>query len=110
MINPLVANALPDIRILCERQGVQSMSLFGSATSDSFSPTTSDVDFVVKFFDNDKLDLVDRYLDLAEGLERTLHRPVDLVTEASIRNPIFRKVVEQSKILIYDASITKIPH
>ena len=110
MMNPLVAKALPDIQLLCERQGVQNMFLFGSATSDSFSPTTSDVDFVVNFFDSGKLDLADRYLDLAEGLERTLHRPVDLVTEASIRNPIFRKVIEESKILIYDAPITKIPH
>lgn len=106
MINSLVFEALPEIRALCERQRVQRMFLFGSATTEHFSPITSDVDFVVKFFDSDKPGIADRYLDLAEGLENVLHRSVDLVTERSIQNPIFKEVVERSKIPIYDASIT----
>ncbi len=108
MIATEVANALPEIRALCQRQGVERMSLFGSATTKHFSPETSDVDFIVKFFDSNKCGFADRYLNLAEELEHVLHRSVDLVTERSIRNPTFRKVVDQSKILIYDAPLTKI--
>ena len=110
MITALVATALPQIRSLCARQGVQRMSLFGSATTDRFSPETSDVDFLVRFLDDDTPDFADRYFNLMEELARTLHRPVDLVTEDSIRNPIFRQIVEKSKVLIYDTPITKISY
>ncbi len=109
MIAPLVEEALPEIRALCERQGVERMSLFGSAVSDRFSPETSDVDCLVKFAHSGKLDLADRYFDLIEGLERTLGRPVDIVFEGYMRNPIFHDVVEKSKVLIYDTPNNKIP-
>ncbi|OHE76817.1 MAG: hypothetical protein A3F67_02610 [Verrucomicrobia bacterium RIFCSPHIGHO2_12_FULL_41_10] len=111
MIAPFVAALLPEIKTLCERQGVERMSLFGSATTEHFSVTTSDVDCLVKFCNSGKLDLslADRYFGLIEGLERTLERPVDIVFEGSMRNPIFREVVEKSKVLIYDAASTKIP-
>jgi predicted nucleotidyltransferase len=108
MIAPLVKAALPEIRALCERYGVERMSLFGSATTENFSPETSDVDCLVKFFDSNKPGISDRYLNLAEALENTLHRTVDLLTEKSMRNPIFRDVVEKSKVLIYDSSDSKI--
>lgn len=104
MIAPLVAEALPKIRALCKRQGVERMSLFGSAVSDHFSPETSDIDFIVKFSDSNKPGIADRYWDLAESLEQILRRPVDLLTERSIRSPFFRKTVENSKISIYDRS------
>ena len=110
MIASLVSQVLPEIRALCQRQGVQRMSIFGSATNEKFSPDTSDVDFLVNFFDSDKPGIASRYLDLAEGLEHALHRPVDLVTERSLRNPIFREVVEKSKVLIYDAPSKKISY
>ncbi len=111
MITTLVAEALPQIRLLCQLQGVERMSLFGSATTENFSPETSDVDCLVKFFDEESIytSLADRYFDLNEALEKTLKRPVDLVTERSICNPFFREIVEKSKILIYDASTSKIP-
>lgn len=108
MIAPLVEEALPEIRALCKRYGVERMSLFGSAITENFSPETSDVDFVIDFFDNDRPGLADRYLNLAEGLEQLLGRSVDLITERSIRNPVFLEVVKNSKIPIYDSSAKKI--
>ena len=108
MIAPLVEEALPEIRALCQRYGVERMSLFGSATTEKFSPETSDVDCLVKFFDSDKPGIADRYFELAEELEHALHRSVDLLTERSVRNPIFRQCLEQSKILVYDSSDSKI--
>ncbi|MFZ4116434.1 MAG: nucleotidyltransferase family protein [Chthoniobacterales bacterium] len=107
MIAPLVEAALPEIRALCERYGVERMSLFGSATTEKFSPETSDVDCLVKFFDSDKRGIVNRYWELTQGLEHTLQHPVDLLTERSVKNPIFRDCLEQSKILIYESSNTK---
>ncbi len=110
MIATLVSEALPQIRALCKRQGVERMSLFGSATTKDFSPETSDVDCLVKFFDINKPGIADRYFNLIEGLEKTFQRPVDIVFEGSIRNPIFREIVEKSKVLIYDDSIAKISY
>ncbi len=38
------------------------------------------------------------------GVERLFGRPVDLVTEESIRNPYFRSEVESTRQLVYDPS------
>jgi len=109
MIAPEITRVLPEIRALCERQGVERMSLFGSATREDFSPTTSDVDCLVKFLNINKPGIADRYFNLIEGLEKTCCRPVDIVFEGNIKNYIFREIVEKSKVLIYDATNKKIP-
>lgn len=103
MIAPEIANSLPQIRILCHRYGVERMSLFGSATTENFSPDTSDVDCLIKFFRNQK-NLGSHFLDLVDDLEKTWQRPVDIVFEGAIRNYILRDVIENSKILIYEHS------
>lgn len=109
MIVPEVAQHLPEIRALCQQYGVERMSVFGSATNEEkFSPETSDVDCLVKFFDTDKPGIAHRYWTLAVALEKTLHRSVDLVTERMVRNPFFQALVERSKISIYDTSNQKI--
>ena len=104
MIASIVSESLPEIRALCKRQRVHRMSVFRSATTEDFSPESSDVDFLVSFFDSNTPSITDRYFNLVESLEKALHRPVDLVTEKSIRNPYFREAVEKSKVLIYDAT------
>lgn len=43
----------------------------------------------------------DNYMDLKEKIEGLLHRPVDLIENQAIRNPIFRKVIDREKQLIY---------
>lgn len=107
MLAPAISQSLPEIYTLCKSQGVQRMSIFGSATTHLFS-TTSDVDCLVKFFNSHLPGISDRYWELAQGLEAVLKRPVDLITERSVRNPIFRAAIERSKILIYESPSTKI--
>lgn len=48
-------------------------------------------------------DYADRFLGLAEGLERLFNRHVDLVTEESLRNPRFKAEVESTKRAVYEA-------
>lgn len=104
MIVPEVSQHLSQIRALCEQYGVERMNLFGSSTNkEKFSPETSDVDCLVKFFNSDQPEITDRHLNLAKNLESVLKRSVDLVTEQSINNPILHAIVERSKILIYKA-------
>lgn len=109
MIVPEVAQHLPEVRSLCRRYGVERMSLFGSATTKDFSPETSDVDCLIKFMNINKRGISDRYFGLIESLEQTFQRPVDIVFEGPIRNYIFRNIIENSKVLIYDAADKKIP-
>ncbi len=93
----------PRVAQLCRDLSVRELRLFGSAATDRFDESRSDVDVVVDFADSDKPGIADRYLALAEGLEEIFHCPVDLVTTRAIRNPIFRRIVDETSRLIYAA-------
>lgn len=88
---------------LCRDLSVRELRLFGSAATDKFDETRSDVDVVVDFVDGDKTGIADRYMALAEGLEEIFRRPVDLVTTRAIRSPVFRQIVDETSRLIYAA-------
>ena len=102
MIDLIIQNK-DEIADMCRRLAVQRLDVFGSALGENFEPSRSDVDFVVVFLHNNQPGILDRYLALAEGLEALLRRPVDLVTDASIRNPYFREAVETTKETVYAA-------
>jgi predicted nucleotidyltransferase len=89
------------LRSLCGSLDVKQLCVFGSARGEAFDPATSDVDFVVEFERSSESGIADRYMHLADGLERIFERPVDLLTKGSIRNPIFKQVVEESQIEVY---------
>ena len=98
---PFIKEHLGEVRALCERHGIRRLDLFGSATTDRFDDRSSDLDFVVDFADR-SAGYADRYLAVAEGLEALFGRPVDLVTERSIKTPSFRRSVEASRKAIHD--------
>ena len=75
--------------------------IFGSILTDRFTDD-SDVDFLVEFENVDIQDYFDNYMDLKEQLEDILKRPVDLVENQAIKNPIFRKIVDREKKLLYE--------
>jgi uncharacterized protein len=88
---------------LCGRYRVERLYLFGSAVLGHFNAQRSDLDFLVSFADREPTgEYADRYLDFADDLERLFGRPVDLVTEQSIRNPYFRREVESTRQLVYE--------
>jgi len=93
----------PRVAQLCRELSVRELRLFGSAATDQFDDVRSDVDVVVDFADGDKPGIADRYLALAEGLEEIFHRSVDLVTTRGIRNPFFRRIVDETSRPIYAA-------
>lgn len=89
---------------LCEKYGVQSLDLFGSAVRDDWGPPEeSDLDFIVAFRPQKGHGLADRYLGLARDLERLFGRRVDLLTERAIRNPFFRRSIEADRAAVYAA-------
>jgi len=91
----------PAIKNLCTRLRVKRLDIFGSATTDRFAPD-SDVDVLV-VFERDGDGLFDRYFDLKEGLEQIFNRNVDLVTEASVKNPYFKQEIERTRTNVYAA-------
>ena len=88
------------IKTLCAKHKVNKLFVFGSVLKDTFT-NESDIDFVVDFEKLDLSDYADNYFDLKDQLESIFNRPVDLLEEKGIRNPYFRKQIENEKYLIY---------
>ena len=56
---------------------------------------------LIQFSEVDSKDYFDNYMRFKESVEKLFKRPVDLVENQAIRNPIFRKVVDREKRLIF---------
>ncbi len=100
---PLLQAKHASLADLCASYAVERLDLFGSAATGEFDPITSDLDFVVTFAPHDTRDLFDRFFGLQGDLEVLFGRKVDLITDRSIRNPYFRRVVDQTRVNVYDA-------
>lgn len=93
---------LPLIISLFEKHKIKDAYLFGSALTDKFDEKKSDVDFLVNFVDGiDPLEKGELLWDLRFSLEDSLKRPVDLITETSLKNPYFIEEVNETKVKIY---------
>jgi predicted nucleotidyltransferase len=86
---------------LCINHKVGQLYLFGSVLTNQFKES-SDIDFLVQFNKIDLLEYFDNYMDFKENLECLFGRSVDLVENQAIKNPIFRKVIDRQKQLIYE--------
>ena len=103
MIHPLVQARLPELTPICRRFGVRRLDLFGSAAEGRFATEYSDLDFLVEFDPSLHSGHANRYFGLLAELEDLFARPVDLVEAGAVRNPYFRRRVEQSRTLLYAA-------
>lgn len=90
------------IASLCRTFGVRRLVLFGSALTDRFDESRSDVDFVVEFVEGLE-NRFDTYFDLKDALENLLGRPVDLVTADALANPYFAASVQRNSEELYAA-------
>ncbi len=100
MLNKAIKDRLAAIRGECVRLGVRELALFGSVLREDFGPE-SDIDVLVDFSPHADLTPFEQYFELKERLEALLGRPVDLVTRPSLRNPVFRQAVEQSRLTVH---------
>jgi predicted nucleotidyltransferase len=91
---------------LCEIHKVQEFYMFGSILTNQFNES-SDIDILIQFGQVELLDYFDNYMDLKEKLEELFKRPVDLVENQSIRNPIFRRIIDREKLLVYERKSAK---
>lgn len=99
----LTQEQLDAMRDLCRRYGVARLDLFGSAATEAFNPDGSDIDLLVEFEREHKMDAADRYFGLLFDLQDLLGRGVDLVMDRAINNRYFREEVERTRKPLYAA-------
>jgi predicted nucleotidyltransferase len=76
---------------LTRKFGVSSIGLFGSIVRNDFSPGKSDIDIIVDFSKPIGIE----FIDLADFLESTFKRKVDLVSKNGIKNKYFREIEKE---------------
>jgi uncharacterized protein len=91
-----------EFRSLCQAHDVKTLHAFGSMLNDSFDEQRSDIDLLVELDTQDPIARGQNLMNLWEQFEGFFKRKVDLLTNSSIKNPILRKHIDASKILIYD--------
>ena len=100
-----IAEHLDAIRALCREFGVARLEVFGSVCTPEFDPAHSDVDFIVTYPpDYEFGHWLGRYFDLQEALSTLLQRNVDLIMVGAIQNKWFKRVADQTRTVIFDAS------
>jgi len=101
IINTSLKPHLPLIISLFKKHKIKDAYLFGSALTENFDEK-SDVDFLVSFDgDLDPLEKGELLWNLRFSLEDDLNRPIDLITETSLKNPYFIEELNNTKQKIY---------
>ena len=91
-----------DFDTVCKRHNISYLWAFGSSTTTLFDPQKSDIDLLVEIDEPDPLERGEKLISFWDKIEVFFQRKVDLLTEASIRNPFLQKNIDATKILIYD--------
>lgn len=91
-----------EIRLLCEKNKVKNLFVFGSVLSERFNES-SDIDLIVDIDSADPLEYADYYFNLKFALEDLLKRQIDLLENKAISNPYLRESIDKSKTLLYAA-------
>ncbi|MFO7826256.1 MAG: nucleotidyltransferase domain-containing protein [Cyclobacterium sp.] len=103
-LNEVIATRKKEFETLCSRHNVKYLFAFGSSISDRFDPTKSDIDLLVEVTYEDPIIRGEMLISLWDSLEKFFARRVDLLTDASIKNPFLRKSIDSTKVLIHDGS------
>jgi len=93
------------IEAMCRKYGIEELSVFGSVLRDDFSPE-SDIDFLVRFANNDAGPWMSKFTELADELSALLGRQVDVVDRGGVEespNYLRREHILGSARVIYAA-------
>jgi predicted nucleotidyltransferase len=90
-----------DIVLLCEKYGINELSIFGSSIRDDFTQN-SDVDILVSFGNKSEITLFD-IMDLEREFSQLLKKEVDIVEKESLKNPIRKNKILSTREIIYAA-------
>lgn len=93
-------NYYSTLQNLCQQNKVRSLYVFGSVLTDKFNDK-SDIDLIVDIDTNDPFEYADNYFNLKFALQDLFKRPIDLLENKAIKNPIIRENIDRSKHLVY---------
>jgi uncharacterized protein len=96
-----------EIAALCDKHNVSQLYVFGSILTDTFDKE-SDIDLLVRFGDVNLFDYFDNYMDFKESLEKLFDRTVDLIEIQTLKNPILKHAIENTKTMIYGRTDAKV--
>lgn len=102
LIKEEISKQSASFKALCQNHKVKYLYAFGSSTTDKFDTDNSDIDLLVEIDSPDPLERGENLISLWDMFEDFFQRKVDLLTEASIKNPYLRKNIDATKVLIYD--------
>ena len=105
-MHPLIENNIQSISDICQLNHVEELYIFGSITGSHFSEE-SDIDFLVSFtIDEQDLETyTESYFNILFALEELFVREIDLLTELSIKNPLFKAEIDTSKQLVFTSLV-----
>ena len=93
---------------LCKSHNVKNLYAFGSSITDQFNENSSDIDLLIEIDNDDPIERGENLMNIWDKFEQFFQRKVDLLTNSSIKNPVLRKNIDSTKILIYDGKEQKI--
>jgi predicted nucleotidyltransferase len=104
----LIRSRAAEFEKLCQQFDVKSMYVFGSSIAENPTKLANDVDLLVELSTQDPVRRGENLLGLWDLLEQFFQQKVDLVTDASLRNPYLKKSIHSTKVLLYDGKNLKI--
>jgi predicted nucleotidyltransferase len=99
----IIEKHLSEIQQICLRFNVSKLEVFGSALSENFNQTSSDIDFLVEFKPLKQGQNANVYFGLLETIKKLLGRDVDLVMTKAIKNPYFLQEINNKRQVLYAA-------
>lgn len=93
---------------LCKSHDVKFLYAFGSSIHENFKEDSSDIDLLIELDTEDPIQRGQNLIDLWDKFENFFQRKVDLLTSTSIKNPILKKNIDSTKILVYDGKGLKV--
>lgn len=102
----LIQEHKDEIIALCEKHNVYELFAFGSVLTNAFTKE-SDIDFLVKFENVDLNEYFDNYMEFKESLEFLFKRTVDLIETQTLKNPILKRSIDNTKTKVYGRADSK---
>lgn len=100
MINNIAIFQTSEFVELCKAHDVKELYVFGSLARGS-ETEGSDVDLLVEVDEDDPIKKGKHLIDLYNEFQVYFNKKVDVVTPDGMKNPYFKKIVNESKILVY---------
>ena len=87
---------------LCKSHNIKTLHVFGSFVNGSFNQDISDVDLLIDIEEDDPIKKGTSLISIWDKFEVFFKRRVDLLTYNSIKNPVLKKNIDKTKVLVYD--------